>query len=91
MQQKLSAFFKKISAVIISVLTALSLIGGNAADELIASRPEENTVTCYDAANTVADYTLSIDAGNEIHDISDLLYGIFFEDINFAADGGLYA
>ena len=24
-------------------------------------------------------------------DVSDTLYGIFFEDINFAADGGLYA
>jgi len=26
-----------------------------------------------------------------VHEISDILYGIFFEDINFAADGGLYA
>lgn len=90
MQQKLSAFLKKISAVFLSILTALSLIGGEA-PELITSRPEENTVTLYDAGNTVADYTLSIDADNELHDISDLLYGIFFEDINFAADGGLYA
>ncbi len=90
MQQKLSAFLKKISAVFLSILTALSLIGGKA-PELITSRPEENTVTLYDAGNTVADYTLSIDADNELHDISDLLYGIFFEDINFAADGGLYA
>lgn len=48
-----------------------------------------NTVTDYDAE--IADYKLSIDAANEIHDISDLLFGIFFEDINFAADGGLYA
>lgn len=90
MQLKLSAFLKKISAVIISILTALSLIGGETADP-IASRPKENTVTAYNADESVADYTLSIDAGDEIHDISDLLYGIFFEDINFAADGGLYA
>ena len=48
-----------------------------------------NKVTSYDSEK--ADYTLSIDAANEIHDISDLLFGIFFEDINFAADGGLYA
>lgn len=48
-----------------------------------------NTVAEYDAEG--ADYTLSIDASDEIHDISDMLYGIFFEDINFAADGGLYA
>lgn len=37
------------------------------------------------------DYVLKINTSNKIHDISELLYGIFFEDINFAADGGLYA
>ena len=52
-------------------------------------RPDANTVTAYDKTKT--DYTLSIDAGNKVHDISELLYGIFIEDINFAADGGLYA
>ena len=52
-------------------------------------RPGENTLTQYDALRS--DYQLSIDAGDEIHDISDMLMGIFFEDINFAADGGLYA
>lgn len=91
MQQKLLAFLKKIYASILSVLVAWSIIGGTEAPELITSRPDENTVTTYDAGSSVADYTLSIDADNEIHDISDLLYGIFFEDINFAADGGLYA
>ncbi|MGN0521014.1 MAG: alpha-L-arabinofuranosidase C-terminal domain-containing protein [Eubacterium sp.] len=48
-----------------------------------------NTVKEYNAEE--ADYSLNIDASDEIHDISDLLFGIFFEDINFAADGGLYA
>lgn len=38
-----------------------------------------------------AHYGLKIQADEEVHEISDLLYGIFFEDINFAADGGLYA
>lgn len=52
-------------------------------------RPNANTVTAYDKNKT--DYGLSIDAGKEVHDISDLLFGIFIEDINFAADGGLYA
>jgi alpha-L-arabinofuranosidase len=46
-------------------------------------------VSSYDTKN--ANYTLQIDASDEVHDISDLLYGIFIEDINFAADGGLYA
>lgn len=52
----------------------------------------------YNSANTVSAYNttdannaLVIDASQKVHDISDLLYGIFFEDINFAADGGLYA
>ncbi len=48
-----------------------------------------NIVSAYSAEN--ADYTLNIDSENEIHDISDMLFGVFFEDINFAADGGLYA
>lgn len=90
MQLKLSAFLKKITAFIISILTALSIIGGGNGD-IVTSRPDKNTVTAYDNGESVADYTLKIDASNEIHDISDLLYGIFFEDINFAADGGLYA
>jgi alpha-L-arabinofuranosidase len=46
-------------------------------------------ISSYDTEN--ANYTLQINASDEVHDISDLLYGIFIEDINFAADGGLYA
>ncbi|KPM49046.1 alpha-L-arabinofuranosidase [Jiulongibacter sediminis] len=34
---------------------------------------------------------LVIDINNPIHEIQPTMYGIFFEDINFAADGGLYA
>lgn len=89
MQLKVLAFLRKITAFIVSILTSLSIIGSD--KDLITSRPDENTITAYDSSETVADYTLKIDASDEIHDISDLLYGIFFEDINFAADGGLYA
>ncbi len=35
--------------------------------------------------------TVVIHAGNPIADIQPTLWGLFFEDINFAADGGLYA
>lgn len=45
--------------------------------------------SAYDAKKS--NYTLNIDSSVKVHDISDLLYGIFIEDINFAADGGLYA
>ena len=92
MQQKLLAFMRKAMASIMAIIASLSIFGGSGdvADK-ITSRPEENTVTAYNSADTVADYILNIDPTDEIHDISDLLYGIFFEDINFAADGGLYA
>lgn len=32
-----------------------------------------------------------LDAGKKKYEVPSTLYGIFFEDINFAADGGLYA
>ena len=34
---------------------------------------------------------LEVDATNYLAEIAPTMYGIFFEDINFAADGGLYA
>jgi alpha-N-arabinofuranosidase len=34
---------------------------------------------------------ITIDVSNPGVDISPTMYGIFFEDINFGADGGLYA
>ena len=34
---------------------------------------------------------IEIDVTTPIHEIQPTMYGIFFEDINFAADGGLYA
>lgn len=36
-------------------------------------------------------YTLTIDGKKEVLDISETLYGLFYEDINNAADGGIYA
>ena len=92
MQQKLNAFLKKAMASVMALIASLSIFGsGGDMSDKITSRPEENTVTAYNSADNVADYILNIDPTDEIHDISDLLYGIFFEDINFAADGGLYA
>lgn len=35
--------------------------------------------------------TLDVDASKTVAEIAPTMYGIFFEDINFAADGGLYA
>ena len=38
-----------------------------------------------------AQVTIDIDLARQGHAVSPTLYGIFFEDINHAADGGLYA
>lgn len=71
---------------------------GNGGSEASAedATPEEPVIygqpgqlAAYDPEQ--AHYALRIDADKELHEISDMLYGIFFEDINFAADGGLYA
>lgn len=35
-------------------------------------------------------YRLKIDSKHALHDISPTLYGVFYEDINYAGDGGLY-
>ncbi|WP_433544041.1 alpha-L-arabinofuranosidase C-terminal domain-containing protein (plasmid) [Streptomyces sp. CA-294286] len=44
-----------------------------------------------DAGPAPADYTLALDRSRTGPDISDSMYGVFYEDINRAADGGLYA
>jgi alpha-L-arabinofuranosidase len=35
--------------------------------------------------------TVSVDVGHPGHAVSPMLHGVFFEDINYGADGGLYA
>lgn len=40
---------------------------------------------------TPTDYTLTVDPTAKGAKIDDTMYGVFFEDINRAADGGLYA
>ncbi len=76
---------------IIATLTAFFVsIGGFFGGTEEPSEPlPENQLFSYSEES--ADYTLNIDPEDEIYDISELLFGIFFEDINFAADGGLYA
>ncbi len=39
----------------------------------------------------VAPYELTVHTDDKVMDISSTLYGLFFEDINHAADGGIYA
>ncbi|MFI6877895.1 alpha-L-arabinofuranosidase C-terminal domain-containing protein [Streptomyces sp. NPDC050400] len=43
------------------------------------------------ADDEVTDYTVTVDPSRTGAAIDDTMYGVFFEDINRAADGGLYA
>ncbi|MCX5266654.1 alpha-L-arabinofuranosidase C-terminal domain-containing protein [Streptomyces sp. NBC_00199] len=42
-------------------------------------------------AESVTDYAITVDPSAKGAKIDDTMYGVFFEDINRAADGGLYA
>ncbi|WP_369034311.1 alpha-L-arabinofuranosidase C-terminal domain-containing protein [Streptomyces adonidis] len=42
-------------------------------------------------AEDVTDYAITVDPATRGAKIDDTMYGVFFEDINRAADGGLYA
>jgi hypothetical protein len=46
---------------------------------------------CLSAWTTNAQVKLTIDTDTHKDELSDLQYGIFFEEINHAGDGGLYA
>ncbi len=82
-------FVRKVTALITSLLVTCGIWSADVPVTDNIQRGEENSVTQFSQENS--DYYLSIDAADEVHEISDLLYGVFFEDINFAADGGLYA
>ena len=78
-----------IRGLIASITAFFVSIGGFLGNTEEPKEPlPENQIFAY--SEDTADYLLNIDPEEEIHDISDLLFGIFFEDINFAADGGLY-
>ncbi len=86
MAYRIATIFRRIFSFFLTCI--LSISGSvNNTDDII--RPEANSVTDYSVE--ACDYALFADSGKELHSISDLLFGVFFEDINFAADGGLYA
>ncbi|MBQ3462363.1 MAG: carbohydrate binding domain-containing protein [Clostridia bacterium] len=51
----------------------------------------EQEYTVYVTGANESPYTINIDAADRSKDVSDEMWGLFFEDINSAADGGLYA
>lgn len=52
---------------------------------------KEEIFNVYVMPEGVTSYTLNIDSNDKLFDVSDMLFGLFFEDINHGADGGLYA
>ena len=51
----------------------------------------EKSFTATVLPEMIAPYEITIHGDRETIDISDTLYGLFYEDINNAADGGIYA
>ncbi|MBQ7637483.1 MAG: hypothetical protein IJS90_01105 [Clostridia bacterium] len=86
MKYAIVSFLRRCIAGITAFFVSL-VPSGKAPSETV--RPEPNSISAY--SEEEADCAINIDASETVHDISDLLFGIFFEDINFAADGGLYA
>ncbi len=56
---------------------------------VLGARDAATKLTITPAAS--ADHEITVDLASERTEMSDELYGIFYEDINYAADGGLYA
>lgn len=75
-----------------TVTPAANPAGLNIRAELVcgSSRLEKNFGATV-MPEFVAPYQLKIHGDKEVLDISKTLYGLFFEDINNAADGGIYA
>lgn len=46
---------------------------------------------CISSISAQQTYELVVNAGKPGAEIQPTMYGLFFEDINFGADGGLYA
>ncbi|MBL0886831.1 alpha-N-arabinofuranosidase [Myceligenerans sp. I2] len=58
----------------------------------ITAQEREALLAAYPPATPpITEHALTIDADAARTEMSDELYGVFYEDINYAADGGLYA
>ncbi len=83
-------YFKTAICICLAALLAVSAAGCSGGNGNTISKSNADTLKIeeYDFDAT---YHQLIVENKKIHEISDMLYGVFFEDINFAADGGLYA
>jgi alpha-N-arabinofuranosidase len=58
---------------------------------LLSSCTGSGSETPDAGSSTTTEHQLTVEAATSVAPIQPTMYGIFFEDINFAADGGLYA
>ena len=86
----------KLLKCIFASLLCGTLLGGCAGTDSQDSKSTEDANTEIEASTSPttyqAEYIVQTDTSNldESYEISDMLYGIFLEDINFALDGGMY-
>ncbi|WP_251153433.1 alpha-L-arabinofuranosidase C-terminal domain-containing protein [Cellulosimicrobium sp. Marseille-Q4280] len=65
--------------------------GVRAEDGALVLGPRDAATPLTLTPTSSAEHELTVDLAGERTEMSDELYGIFYEDINYAADGGLYA
>ena len=89
---KKSSFFKKtVTLILVLALGVATVYPGHSSlgeEKENIGMPMTGT---WEYSKDTADYSLNVDAGNKLFDLSDLMYGIFLEDINASCDGGLSA
>ena len=78
----MNKWFKYLSVVLAAVVTLM--IGVSCSDNKAATVENGNEETSLSS-------NIDVDVSEVIAEIQPTMYGIFFEDINFAIDGGLYA
>jgi alpha-L-arabinofuranosidase len=72
-------------------LTRRSVLRGTALGILGAAVPATETIMASPARAAAAPLVLTVNAGQPGHAVSPDLYGAFFEEINYAGVGGIYA
>ncbi len=85
---KIRSFF--VTIIVLAAITAGTSCGNALSESASSPEVSVSVSTSLSVERESAVPTLKVGTG-EFYGISDELFGIFFEDINHAADGGLYA
>jgi len=85
---------KRLVALLFIIILTFNMFGcSNEDDKETAQETTSEKKNKVELSNLTYDLTIDADTDrlNQTNTISDLLYGLFIEDINFAVDGGMYA